>query len=85
MALFGQGNWNYRSFAHRSPAHRGNGIASRIANRTAEIARSLGVKTLHVQTERLDGGLYARLGWAPFEQVNYRGLDVLVMERHLGA
>ena len=67
------------------PAHRGKGIASRVANRIAEIARSLGVKTLHVQTERLDGGLYSRLGWAPFEQVNYRGLDVLVMERHLGA
>jgi len=65
------------------PAHRGKGIGSRLANRTADIARSLGVTTLHLQTERLDGGLYARLGWEPSEQVNYRGLDVLVMQRQL--
>ena len=67
------------------PAHRGRGIASHLANRIAEIAGSLGVETLHLQTERLDGGLYARLGWVPFERANHRGLDVLVMERQLGA
>jgi len=65
------------------PAHRGKGIASRLANRLVDIADSLGVRTLHLQTERLDGGLYARLGWAASEQVNYRGLDVLVMEKRL--
>ena len=63
--------------------HRGRGIASLAANKIADIARDLGVKKLHLQTERLDGGLYARLGWRPLEQVNYRGLDVLVMERGL--
>ena len=67
------------------PAHRGKGIASGLAKRIAEIAGSLGVDTLHLQTERLDGGLYARLGWVPFERANHRGLDVLVMERQLGA
>jgi GNAT superfamily N-acetyltransferase len=67
------------------PAHRGKGIASRLANRIVEIAGSLGVKTLHLQTEKLNGGLYARLGWVATEQVNYRGLDVLVMEKRLGA
>jgi GNAT superfamily N-acetyltransferase len=67
------------------PAHRGKGIASRLANRIAEIAGSLGVRTLHLQTGKLDGGLYARLGWTAYAQVYYRGLDVLVMEKRLGA
>jgi GNAT superfamily N-acetyltransferase len=67
------------------PAHRGNGIASRLTNQIAEIAGSLGVRTLHLQTEKLNGGLYARLGWTAYEQVNYRGLDVLVMEKHLSS
>jgi len=66
------------------PPHRGKGIASRVANRVVEIANSLGVKTLYLQTARLDGGLYAQLGWKPIEQLNYRGVDVLVMERKLG-
>jgi GNAT superfamily N-acetyltransferase len=67
------------------PAHRGRGIASQLANRIVEIACSLGVRTLHLQTEKLSGGLYARLGWTAYEQVNYRGLDVLVMEKQLSS
>jgi GNAT superfamily N-acetyltransferase len=67
------------------PTHRGKGIASRLAKRIVEIAGSLGVRTLHLQTSKLNGGLYARLGWVASEQVNYRGLDVLVMEKQLGA
>jgi len=66
------------------PAHRHRGLGAHVVERVAEIARVLGVETLHLQTERLDGGLYARLGWLPIEQVNYKGLDVLVMARELG-
>ncbi len=65
-----------------APEHRGHAIAARLADSVVETARNLGVKTLHIQTERLDGGLYARLGWTPVEQVN-RGPDVLVMQRAL--
>ena len=39
---------------------------------------------LYVATERLDGGLYARLGWKAVEQVENHGREVLVMERRLG-
>jgi GNAT superfamily N-acetyltransferase len=66
------------------PGHRHRGLGARVVERVADIARLLGVQTLHLQTERLDGGLYARLGWSPLEQVNYKGLDVLVMARALG-
>ena len=63
--------------------NRGRGIASQLIQQALRIARTHGVSTLFLQTEKLDGGLYASLGWIPTEQVNYRGLDVLVMERIL--
>ena len=49
----------------------------------AELARGLGVPTLSLQTERLDGGLYARHGWVPVTEFSDRGRAVLVMERRL--
>jgi GNAT superfamily N-acetyltransferase len=65
------------------PTHRGKALASHLVTKTADIARSLQVRSLYLQTERLDGGLYARLGWEPCEQVTYKGIRVLVMERSL--
>ena len=65
------------------PKHGGKGVATGIVNKVIKIAKSLGVVTLHLQTEKLDGGLYARLGWKGFEQVNYRGVEVLVMEKRI--
>ena len=38
------------------------------------------METLHLQTDDLSGGLYARLGWRPLERVHYIGREVLVME-----
>lgn len=61
--------------------HRGNRIAERIILEVITVARKLGVPKLHLQTEDLSGGLYRRLGWEPIEQVNYRGNNVLVMEK----
>ena len=63
--------------------HRGSGYASQIIEHIVEIAPNYGVETLHLQTEALDGGLYARLGWTPFAQVANDGLEVLVMELQL--
>jgi len=65
--------------------YRGNRVATRLTEKAIVVARSLNVHILHLQTERLDGGLYKRLGWQPVEQVNYKGLDVVVMEKELGA
>ncbi len=63
--------------------HRGKGIARQILSELIAIAKSLKIETLYLQTEHLDGGLYGRMGWTPIEEVNYRGIDVLVMERSI--
>jgi N-acetylglutamate synthase-like GNAT family acetyltransferase len=63
------------------PEHRNRGLGSQLTMKVVDIATSIGVKQLFLQTVRLDGGLYARLGWTPMEQVRYRGEDVLVMEK----
>ena len=63
--------------------HRGKGIASQLIRQALRVAQTLGVSTIFLQTEKLGGGLYASLGWVPVDQVNYRGLDVLVMEKTL--
>lgn len=65
------------------PEHRGKGVAARLIDAVVETARIVGVDLLHIQTERLDGGLYLKLGWQRTGQVCYRGLDVLVMQRKL--
>lgn len=64
-------------------AHRGKGIARQILVELIAIAKSLKIETLYLQTEHLNGGLYGRMGWTPIEQVNYRGIDVLVMEKDI--
>lgn len=61
--------------------HRGKGVAAALINEVEAVAIRLGVTELHLQTEQLTGGLYARLGWQPLEQVNYHDTDVLVMRK----
>jgi len=63
--------------------HRKKGIAKIVIDKILSISSQLGVRTLYLQTERLDGGLYSKLGWQPIEQVNYCGIDVLVMEKEV--
>ena len=65
------------------PQARGHGLAATLAAKIADIATSFGIDTLYLQTERSDGGLYARLGWRPIERVHRHGMDVLVMAREL--
>ena len=62
---------------------RGKDYGSQIVEQIVKMAPRYGVEKLHLQTEALDGGLYARLGWTPCAQVTNHGLDVLVMERQL--
>lgn len=63
--------------------YRGVKVASALVKQVESIASTLGVTKLHLQTENLTGGLYARLGWQPIETVNYRGVDVVVMHKEL--
>lgn len=62
---------------------RGRGLGSALAMKIVEIASAKGIKAVHLQTEDLNGGLYAKLGWERIEQVHYKGRDVLVMVKHL--
>jgi GNAT superfamily N-acetyltransferase len=68
-----------------SAAHRGREVATELVQRVTLIARQLGVTELHLQTERIDGGLYGRLGWVATDRVEYRGRQVLVMARRIAA
>jgi len=63
--------------------HRGQGYGSLIVERILQMAPTYGVQTLYLQTEALDGGLYARLGWTPCARAKNHGVDVLVMERQV--
>lgn len=65
------------------PAYRRRGVATRLSVGIVDIARSLGVQVLHLQTERLDGGLYTHLGWIARERVVNHGTEVLVMDRRI--
>lgn len=66
-----------------SKEHRGKGIAKQLILEVIVKAKKLNVNTLYLQTEDLSGGLYLQMGWVPIEQVNYRGIDVLVMEKNI--
>jgi GNAT superfamily N-acetyltransferase len=66
-----------------APRSRGRGIAHGLAMRIVEVAGSLGARAIHLQTEALDGGLYAKLGWRPIERVVRRGIERVVMARTL--
>nr|WP_171045323.1 GNAT family N-acetyltransferase [Pseudoalteromonas rubra] len=66
-----------------APHARGNKVASALVQKIEQLAASFGVRELHLQTEQQDGGLYKRLGWQAQEQVNYRGVDVVVMCKRL--
>ncbi len=65
------------------PDARGKGVATELCNQLEAVARSLNVPRLHLQTERLDGGLYARLGFQPVARVDHNGYRVLVMIKDL--
>lgn len=65
------------------PDFRGKRIARRIIAEVTSLARKFGVTELHLQTEQLDGGLYAAMGWEPTERVTYHGVEVLVMCKRL--
>lgn len=74
-------NWLGSVYVDKSA--RGTGTASKLVGEIESIARSKEINTLHLQTERLDGGLYKRLGWQPVTQLWDRGDDVLVMSKQL--
>jgi GNAT superfamily N-acetyltransferase len=65
------------------PDYRHQGVASALTLAVESLARSRQVRLLHLQTECLSGGLYAKLGWKPELQLNHAGRKILLMVRHL--
>jgi GNAT superfamily N-acetyltransferase len=65
------------------PERRHRGIATSLCLKLVEIARTRGIRRLHLVTEMLDGGLYAKIGWKPIGQVQVEGVDLLVMAREV--
>ncbi|HEL2979756.1 TPA: GNAT family N-acetyltransferase [Stenotrophomonas maltophilia] len=66
-------------------SHRGRALGGELVERAAAQAARMGVTDLYLQTEALDGGLYARLGWVPLQEADNRSYRVLVMVRRLVA
>lgn len=66
-----------------SKKYRKRKIAGMLVNKAVEAAKNNNVETLYLQTEKLDGGLYQRLGWKPIDKVEYNGKKVLVMKKKL--
>lgn len=62
---------------------RGKGLAKKMIIKAKDIASSLNVKTLYLQTINLSGGIYSQLGWQAIEQTTDKGEEVLVMQCHL--
>lgn len=63
--------------------YRGKKIAEKLVTYATEVAKTHDVKTLYLQTEKMNGGLYKRLGWNPVEKVMYRNKHVLVMKKKI--
>lgn len=66
------------------PGHRGAAVGEKLIWQIIVLSGELGIDKLHLQTEKLDGGIYARLGWRPIEETDNKGIQVLVMERDVG-
>lgn len=66
-------------------SHRGRGLAGTLVEQAAAQAARMEVSDLYLQTEALDGGLYARLGWKPLQEADNRSHRVLVMVRRISA
>ena len=66
-----------------APERRNKGVASKLIKATIEVARSYNVSELYLQTERLDGGIYAKHGWVAMQQFEHRGINGLLMKLSL--
>lgn len=66
-----------------SVKHRKKRVAEKLVLEAVRVAKRLGVETLFLQTEKLSGGLYKKLGWNFVEKTVYRNKPVLVMRKDL--
>ena len=60
-----------------------NGIASTLVLELINIAKSKSIKTLYLETEQLDGGLYKKLGFIFVKEIISYGDKVIIMKKDL--
>ncbi|WP_111413490.1 GNAT family N-acetyltransferase [Billgrantia lactosivorans] len=66
------------------PEWRGQGIATRLIRRVEQEAAACGTRRFYLFTPDQQA-LYRRLGWCDHEELSYRGEEVTIMLRELGA
>lgn len=71
------------SAVYVAPSSRGRGLGSALIDECLRRARLLGIRTLHLQTEHLEGGLYLDHGFQPLKIVDHQGYRALIMSRQL--
>ena len=75
---------HWLSGVYVDPPSRRRGIASSLCRQILDTARNRGVEQVYLQTDRLDGGLYANLGWTPLGRLHEEdGVELLVMVKDL--
>ena len=80
-AVTGRSHW--LSGVYVEPSSRRLGVASALCKQIVALAQKQTVTHLYLETERLDGGLYERLGWRPIQQLRQDGVDFLVMLKRI--
>lgn len=63
--------------------HRKKKIGEKLVKKAIEIAKAKNVSSLFLQTQKMDGGLYKRLGWIPITRTVKHGEKTLVMKKDL--
>ena len=61
------------------PEYRGMLVGCELVKQALKVAQTHSVVELYLQTLRLDGGLYSRLGWQPVEEFQHKGHAKLLM------
>jgi len=66
-----------------SPEARGTGLGAKLVSAVECLARNRDVFVLYLSTLALDGGLYARAGYQPLQQLRSNEEMILLMEKRL--
>jgi len=82
-AIPGQSHW--LSGVYVDSPYRSRRIATALCCEILDLARCRGVKKMYLLTERLEGGLYAKLGWTPLRRHHEGGVDQLVMVKDVSS
>lgn len=61
------------------PEYRGNAVGFKLIQQALKLANSHNIDEIYLQTLRLNGGLYSKIGWQPVEKFQHDGHSKLLM------